>query len=424
MALANIAKMTTATIGTGTVTLGTAVSGFLTFAEAGAVDGLAYSYGIEDNFVNGVPTAREVGRGVYTAAGGTLTRASVLKSTNSNNALNLSGSAQVYITALAEDFAAGSNTQVQFNDSGAFGGDAGFTYDKTTNVIDNTGGQFRITGQAAADGGTSPIPWWNPTYHPFAGLNIKQTVTDMSTDVLGALITTWLDPATNPAGSYMGIYQVVDTSTASLNNKNIYGMYNDVYAAADSGTIRYITGSYNLADLYGDADVLAIHGVVGHVDKSGTGTATIMYGVETYATVNEGTATDVYGVYTMPVRTFGGTVTRAHGIFVDVDTNDLGTVANNYGIYIKDQSGTGSNPYNLYSEGSGRNYFGAGVEVGSALVKQTPVTLASLPSAATAGAGARAMISDWSAGTFGNAVTGGGSAVRPVYSNGTSWLAG
>ena len=35
--------------------------------------------------------------------------------------------------------AEGSNTQVQFNDGGVFGGDAGLTYDKTTDIL-TTGG--------------------------------------------------------------------------------------------------------------------------------------------------------------------------------------------------------------------------------------------------------------------------------------------
>src|SRR5437773_268363 len=95
--LFNLARMTTATTGTGTITLGSAVSSFLTFAQAGAADGDTVTYAIEDG------GNREIGRGVYTAAGATLTR-SVLKSTNADAAINLSGSAQVFITAAKEDF--------------------------------------------------------------------------------------------------------------------------------------------------------------------------------------------------------------------------------------------------------------------------------------------------------------------------------
>jgi microcystin-dependent protein len=95
--LYNLARMTTATTGTGTITLGAAVSGFLSFANAGISDGDQVSYAIRDGGNS------EIGTGTYTAAGTTLTR-NVTKSTNSNNPLSLSGSAEVFITARKEDF--------------------------------------------------------------------------------------------------------------------------------------------------------------------------------------------------------------------------------------------------------------------------------------------------------------------------------
>jgi len=100
-ALKNLARMTTVTTGTGTITLGVAVSGFLSFAGAGIPDGAQVSYGINDGS-NG-----EAGRGRYTAAGTTLSRDIVYESTNSGAAINLSGSAQVFVTGLAEDFLEG-----------------------------------------------------------------------------------------------------------------------------------------------------------------------------------------------------------------------------------------------------------------------------------------------------------------------------
>ena len=100
-ALKNLARMTTATTGTGTVTLGAAVSGFLSFAGAGIPDGAQVSYGINDGS-NG-----EAGRGRYTAAGTTLSRDTIYESTNGGAAISLSGSAQVFVTGLAEDFLEG-----------------------------------------------------------------------------------------------------------------------------------------------------------------------------------------------------------------------------------------------------------------------------------------------------------------------------
>lgn len=98
--LYNLARMTTATTGTGTVTLGSDVGGYLSFAGAGVTNGATVRYAIADP--GNAPTAREWGTGVYTALGTTLTR--VLGGSTTGSLLNLSGSAHVMITPMAEDF--------------------------------------------------------------------------------------------------------------------------------------------------------------------------------------------------------------------------------------------------------------------------------------------------------------------------------
>jgi hypothetical protein len=54
----------------------------------------------------------------------------------------------------------------------------------------------------------------------------------------------------------------------------------------------------------------------------------------------------------------------------------------------------------------------------------TNFTVATLPSAATSGAGARAFVSDANATTFASTVAGGGANKVPVYSDGTNWKIG
>jgi len=97
--LFNLVSMWTPTTGSETISLGSAVTGFLSFANAGAVEGDIVSYGIREG------DNREVGAGVYSSASATLTRETIYNSTNSGSAITLAGSAYVYGNVSANDLA-------------------------------------------------------------------------------------------------------------------------------------------------------------------------------------------------------------------------------------------------------------------------------------------------------------------------------
>lgn len=99
-----LARMTVSSTGTGTITLSNAVSGFLTFDLAGcstAAAGTLVRYAINDT------TKSEIAYGTYTSSSLTLTRGSSttgMKSTNGNSPIDMSLSAQVFITPSERDF--------------------------------------------------------------------------------------------------------------------------------------------------------------------------------------------------------------------------------------------------------------------------------------------------------------------------------
>ena len=96
MKVVNRAKMTTATTGTGTITLGSAMNGYQSFASAGVNNGDLVRYVIEDG------SMWEIGIGTYTSSGTTLAR-DVKESSSAGSPITLSGGAIVFCTAIAVD---------------------------------------------------------------------------------------------------------------------------------------------------------------------------------------------------------------------------------------------------------------------------------------------------------------------------------
>jgi hypothetical protein len=101
-------KETSTTTGTGTFTLAGASTGFQSFSVIG--DGNKTYYCIVDSAAG----AWEVGIGTYTSSGTTLSRDTILESSNSGSAVNFgSGNKDVFVTYPAERAVIGGNGLIQ-----------------------------------------------------------------------------------------------------------------------------------------------------------------------------------------------------------------------------------------------------------------------------------------------------------------------
>ena len=219
----------------------------------------------------------------------------------------------------------------------------------------------------------------------------------------------------------------IDGSAANV----LYG--NGVFAAASSPAL---TGDgYQLANLTGA-------NVAGEVSFAATANA--VAGANVSGTVALATTSGTVSTAAQPNITSTGTltsltVTGALGVTTGIITGDGGGISNVVAANISGTVNTAvlaqevinSAQPNIGSVGTLSTLIVSGNVTGQSYVsattalQTTPVITSALPAAATAGAGARSMVTDADAGSvFGAVLVGARSLTLPVFSDGTDWRTG
>jgi hypothetical protein len=323
--LVNRAKMDTATTGTGTITLGSAVAGYQTFAAAGVTNGQTVRYVIEDG------SNWEIGSGVYTATGTTLSR-SVLESSNSDAAISLSGTAKVFISAIVSDILQPDNnlsdlantstarsnlglaigTNVQAYDAG-LQSIAGLTTAADRMIYTTAADTYAVTtltaaGRAILDDADAAAQ--RSTLGLVIGTNVQAYDADLAA-IAGLAVTdgnfivgngsTWVAESGATARTSLGLGSLATLSTISNSN------WSGTDLAVANGGTGVSTVPTNGQLLIGNGTGYTVANVTAGTGISVTNGA----GSISIAATNNGTVTSVGGTGTVNGLTLTGTVTSS-----------------------------------------------------------------------------------------------------------------
>ena len=297
-------KETTATTGTGTLTLAGAVTGFQSFSSALSNGDTTY-YAIFESSTG----EWEVGLGTFTSSGTTLARTTVLASSNSGSAVNLTaGAADVFITQPA--------TKAAYFDGS---GDLVLNQDPTSNLQAATK-QYVDTIAAAG------LHYHDPVRVEKEG-NLSATY-DNGTNGVGATLT---NNSTQAALVIDGVTMVVNDRVLIYEQTN--AAHNGIYTVTNVGSAstNWVLTRATDADSYGPSDPDALGQGDAFFVQEGNAGAGETYVMTTEGTITFGTtditfsqvsATQIYSAGNGLTLT-GTTFAAGAGTGVTVNANDI-----------------------------------------------------------------------------------------------------
>ena len=228
-------------------------------------------------------------------------------------------------------------------------------------------------------------------------------------------------------------YRALNAATTGANNTALGA---DALLLNQTGANNVAVG-YQAADAYTGSDAVAVG--VGALGAATTGTRNTAVGKDALLLVVTGADNTAVGARALDAATssnntavgedaLGAVTTGANNTAIGMQAGDsLTTGSNNTVIgYDADVSAVGVSNEVTLGNSSVTSFRIPGLTLTFSVkyFNHGTLTVATLPAAATAGAGARAFVTDANATTFASVVAGGGANGVPVYSDGTNWRIG
>ena len=273
-------KETSLTTGTGTITLNGTYGGFQSFLS-GIGNGNTTYYAIEND------SNWEVGIGTYTQSSNTLSRDTILKSSNSNNAIYLNGVSRVFCT-----YPSDKAVYLDANNDITFAGTAGFD-EITAHNITVSGladlGNVNTSGSVVVSGDLLFYPTdQNDTFtmQRNAAGNFFHAYIDDTYDRTLSLHT---DGGTSPTWK-LGLKSNPNSVTVAPDHGYIYGVDGDMGLIANSNNSVTISNAAGFNVKHKNATIITAHTTTGiHVDSVATAypALTVNGGVSLAANIQE-----------------------------------------------------------------------------------------------------------------------------------------
>lgn len=248
----------------------------------------------------------------------------------------------------------GANTNVQYNNSGAFGGSAEFVWD-TTNTVSAFDAALAVGNNISAGG---DIP------------NSRIDVLDLFTTTTPSIYSGYqMNLTVNGSGDFTGTDYIGYEATMSTDGTANFGSVSTIstsYTHESSGTIDNITGiSTSVSANPGTGAANSIVGI--SAGASAGASTTLVQGGVFAAEGAQGTITTLVGVEVTVVNSAPGIVTTGYGVKVDGIFN-TGTFGTYYGVFIGAHAGTAPSTYWAFYATEGTSFFGGPAQINSTLL--------------------------------------------------------
>jgi len=243
----------------------------------------------------------------------------------------------------------GANTDVQYNNSGVFGGDPTFVWDTT--LATSAFAPALAIGNNIAGG--APFP--------NNRINVLESFTTTTPSLYAAYQA---EIIVNGSGDFTGTEYVAYEATMATDGSANYGSVSTIstsYTHESSGTVGIITGiSTAVSANPGTGAAATIVAVVGGA-AAGADT-NLVQGASFSARGSQGTVASLVGVEIAVVNSAPGVVTAGYGVKVDGVFN-TGTFTTYYGVYTGVHAGTAPSTYWAFYAAEGNSFFGDPVTI-------------------------------------------------------------